>query len=125
MGKRYNLIVHNSMSEEYLKEFKYNSIFRYIHLEKKSIGRLKVTNDGSMFGTECPFEIAEWIHFNIVSPIENGGVTLEKLQAFSKGMTDLGAYNLRLFLREVLFKKGQPVDNWTEEYKKRKLEIKS
>jgi len=122
MAKRYNLIVHNSMSDEYLKEFKYNSIFRYIHLEK-SFSKLKITNDGLMFHTECPFEISQWIEVNIISPIKFGQISLLELEAISYGMSDLGAYNLRLFLREVKFKNGEAVDNWTEEYKKRKLPI--
>lgn len=122
MAKRYNIQIYQDVVGEDWNDYKYNPIYRALGLSKSFSG-LNVDMDSAMMGFyECPFEIAQWIDSQILFPIQNGSLTLEELFKLSDGQIDLGAYNLKLYIREIIEKKGKVVDNWTEDRIKRNLE---
>ena len=122
MAKRYNVQIYQDVISEDWNDYKFNPIRRALHLSKSFSG-LNVDMDSAMMGFyECPFEIAQWIDSQILFPIQSGTITLDELFKLSDGQIDLGAYNLKLYIREVIQKKGKVVDNWTEDRIKRNLE---
>ena len=122
MAKRYNVQVYQDVVNEDWYTKKYNPIYRALNLSKSFSG-LNVDMDSGIMGFyECPFEIAQWIDSEILYPIQNGSLTLDDLFRLSDEQRDLGSYNLKLYIREIIEKKGKVVDNWTEDRKKRNIE---
>ena len=147
MARYFILTVHNEKSEEYLKdlykdlseeqlkqfdidlsklgpEYIKNDIFRHIILKKSSsvsYKNLSIEDDGLRFGLDCPIFINEWISYNIIPAVQR--LDFNELENLSRSRRDLGEYNLRLLLREHIMKEGKVVDNWTDEYQKRNLEV--
>ena len=123
MGKHYHLKVYQDIIGENLYETEFNPVRRVMQLEKKIRG-LEILLDGATFGNiECPAEIGLWIDKSIYYPIKSGSLTLSELLDLSNNETDLGAYSLKLYIREVIQKRGEILDNYTHDFKKRNLKI--
>ena len=123
MGKHYHLKVYQDIIGENLYETEFNPVRRVMQLEKKIRG-LDILLDSVTFGNiECPAEIGLWIDTSIYYPIKSGSLTLSELQDLSNNETDLGAYSLKLYIREVIEKRGEILDNYTHDFKKRNLKI--
>jgi len=126
MGKQYHMKIYQDIIGEDLYKIEFNPVRRVMQMEKKLRG-LEIILDSTSFGSsssvnkECPPEISHWIDNAIYFPIKSGSLTLSELQSFSDLQTDLGAYSLKLYIREVIYKKGMRVDNYSQDHKIRNL----
>ena len=118
--------IYQDIIGEDLYKIEFNPVRRAMQMEKKLRG-LEIILDNTSFGSfssvikECPPEITHWIDNAIYFPIKSGSLTLSELQSLSDSQTDLGAYSLKLYIREVIYKKGMRVDNYSQDHKIRNL----
>lgn len=121
MAKNYHLQVYQDVIDQKLYETEFNPVFRFMFLKKKLSG-LEITLDSRGLGMlSCPMAIGRWIDENIAIPIERGTLELSELKQVSDTQSYLYEYGLKIYIREVIVKNGEEIDNFTEDSKIRNL----
>ena len=67
-------------------------------------------------------EVYKWVQQNFVNPLKVNQIKLETLFKLSDEMKELEEHNIKIYIRELVTKWGDVVDNYTTGRRMRKLE---